>query len=57
MILEKYLKRFNLNMPDKYVKRRSITDFERDPPITEIGQLQARLIGEVTVISQSLQDP
>lgn len=45
-ILEKFLKRFNLNMPDRYVKRRSIIDFERDPPITEVGRLQAKLIGK-----------
>ena len=49
LFLEKFLKRFNLNMPDRYVKRRSIVDFERDPPITEIGRLQAKLIGEIDV--------
>lgn len=35
-------------MPDRYVKRRSINDFERDPPITEVGRFQSKLIGKFT---------
>ena len=43
--------RTNLNLPRVMVKRKNYKDFQRDSPLTEMGRHQARLTGELTVVT------
>lgn len=38
--------RTNLNLPKKMVKRKDIKDFSFDPPLTELGLHQCKIVGE-----------
>lgn len=38
--------RINLNLPKKMVKRKDYKDFQFDPPLTELGLHQCKMVGE-----------
>lgn len=49
-----FYRRVNLNLPKKMVTRRDLKDFLFDPPITELGCHESKMIGE-ELLAQGIQ--
>ncbi|KAL7669362.1 hypothetical protein ACOME3_010022 [Neoechinorhynchus agilis] len=51
-----HYRRLNLNLPRKIPVRKSVRDFLFDPPLTELGLIQSKIIGEELLNSGSKID-